>query len=302
MQAIISLLNSRSYRQTLSFPNLISDIELIKAALFLNLECKLTVTLIRNGLRMCEIDTAWRYRQESEVEFTVGVWLSERHLGRVMRALSRFIPNEVVKLWTQRYIKHEVGYATPVEFLYLLANSIERPRALSVLPSNAKSILPENGLFPLHPLSPEHSSPDRWAQHIANTAVRTFRPTFILEGDSPSSRTARRAQHLATASLDTAVEAIMKTPKLRREIRRTLKLQLGRVMQAKASRSPRLQLRALKEDSGSPLLSQIRATEDYQTRYQQEEKRLRSVLHSPKQPRRSREWANCSYSVKDSVA
>ena len=252
---------------------------------------------------MCEIDTAWRYRQECEVEFTAGVWLGEGHFSRVMRALSRFIPNEVVKLWTHRYVKHEGGYVTAVEFLYLLANSIERPRAISVLPSNSKSTQLENGLFPLHPLSPEHISPDRLAQHIANTAVRTFRPTFILEGDSPSSRTARRTQHHATASLDIAVDAIMKTPKLNREIRRTLKLQLGRVTQAKASRSPRLQLKALKEDPGSPLLSQIRTTKDYQSRYQQDEKRLRSVLlPSPKLARRSRDWANCTYSVKDSAA
>ena len=234
------------------------------------------------------------------MEFAAGVWLGEGHLGRVMRALSRFIPEEVVKLWVQRYAMHEARYVTPVEFLYLLANSIERPKALSVLPSSSKPIQRINGLFPLHSLSPERLSPDRWAQHIANTAVRTFPPTFILEGDSPSLRTARKTQHRAAASLDHTLDAIMRTPKLQGEIKRTLKLQLRRVTQAKASRSPRLRLCALKEDQESPLLSHIRATADYQSRYAQEEKRLSTVLHSPKALRRSQEWT--SYSLKDSVA
>ena len=317
LQTAISALNSRNFRFELrsffSTTELLDDIELIKAALFLCTANRLSISLLRTAVHMCRTDNVWRYRRfealreesgertqlsnaplyppsplDSDLTYADGISLHNNHLHTVLRALSRFLPSELLTVWVSRYLTHPPDYVTLVEFLYLLGNSFDRKTTLESLPLTPKVTKTEGkfGVFPIADVTFDRCSPDRCAQTIANNAIKSLKMSFLREIDPKNQslrakkRTMReKSVRKSDGDLDFEVSSVLKTPKLRREIKNTLRNQIKRVSLSKVSHSPRAtDLISLKTDPKSPLLSFIRGSELYQMRYSRAAHRLKTVL------------------------
>ena len=215
-----------------------------------------------------------------------GVLVDRKHIHRLLRQMSLFMPDKMLKHWLKKYVESEKEpmVVSPAEFLCLAANASDRAEATMSLPYNSRDLTVEKdtGLYSLDPGVRFHhaADPERWMQREGNSAFSKSRVTYYRDADAKRSKATspkRRGGQRTTVKerFEADLKALLANPALRGEIQTALSRYAKILPVTRAQTS--VAHRKAEDSVFTPVIDMIHLSEESKRRRRAFEKKVQSL-------------------------